>query len=70
MPEYVWRIGDVFTNGKYRWSVVSVTGDLAVLQSCDTSWARTRLLTFDEWSDGGKWQLEQQSKVIAPSGGQ
>lgn len=56
---YQWKIGDVFTDGTYRWKVESVSGDRAVLRSCSTSWATTRLLTFDEWREGGRWQLEQ-----------
>jgi hypothetical protein len=54
MNSYRWRIGDVFTNGKYRWKVVEVQGDRAVLQSCSTSWATTRLLTFEEWHEHGR----------------
>lgn len=54
---YQWRIGDVFTDGTYRWKVTSIEGERAVLQSCTTSWATTRLLTFDEWREGGRWQL-------------
>ena len=57
---YEWRIGDVFTDGKHRWKVVSVNADKtkAVLQSCASSWATTIPLTFDEWHDGGRWRLE------------
>lgn len=55
---YQWQLGDVFTNGKYRWFVDSISGDRAVLQSCDTKWARTIYLTVDEWIDGGKWNLD------------
>ncbi len=55
---YTWRRGDVFTNGTYRWRVASIDGDKAVLQSCSTAWATTRPLTFDEWREGGRWQLE------------
>jgi hypothetical protein len=54
---YTWKIGDEFTDGTYRWRVAEISGDKAVLQSCSTSWARTRLLTFDEWREGGRWQL-------------
>ena len=53
---YVWRIGDVFTNGKFQWKVISIDGDKAVLQSCDTLWATTMPLTFNEWREGGRWQ--------------
>jgi hypothetical protein len=54
---YRWQIGDEFTDGQYRWRVDSVEGSKAVLRSCSTSWATTRLLTFDEWREGGRWQL-------------
>ncbi len=54
---YRWRIGDVFTSGTYRWRVDSINGDKAVLRSCSTQWATTRLLTFDEWREGGQWKL-------------
>ena len=55
---YTWRVGDVFVNGEYRWKVDSVHGDRAVLRSCGSSWATTIPLTFDEWREGGRWQLE------------
>lgn len=57
-PRYVWRIGDVFTNGTFRWRVDSVKGDKAVLRSCASDWATTIPLTFNEWREGGRWQLE------------
>jgi len=56
-PTYQWRIGDVFTNGQYEWKVISIEGAKAVLQSCGSSWATTIPLTFDEWREGGRWQL-------------
>lgn len=58
---YQWRVSDVFTSegGKYRWKVESThEGGTAVLRSCSTSWATTRRLTFNEWREGGRWQLE------------
>lgn len=55
---YRWRVGDVFTNGQYRWAVDRVDGDKAVLRSCGSSWATTIPLTFDEWHENGRWQLE------------
>ena len=58
LAAYQWKVGDVFINGPHRWKVDSVHGDQAVLRSCSTSWATTRLLTFDEWHEGGRWQLE------------
>ncbi len=58
--DYTWRIGDVFTNGTYQWKVDSVHGDKAVLRSCGSSWATTRLLTFDEWHEGHRWTLLQE----------
>jgi hypothetical protein len=60
---YQWKVGDVFTNGTNRWKVDSVSGDKAVMRSCSTSLATTRLLTFDEWRKGGRWQLEQLETV-------
>ncbi len=54
---YEWRIGDVFTDGTYRWKVESIHGEMAVLRSCSTAWATTRPLTFDEWREGGRWKL-------------
>lgn len=62
MTSYQWKIGDVFTNGEYRWKVVEVVGERAVLQSCSTSWATTNLLTYNEWREGGKWKLEQSTE--------
>jgi len=56
---YRWRIDDVFTNGRYRWKVISIEGEKAILRSCGASWATTRPLTFDEWHEGGRWQLVQ-----------
>ncbi len=59
---YSWRLGDVFTNGTYRWEVVDIFGDRAKLQSLTTEWARTIYLTYDEWqdhlTDRPKWTLE------------
>jgi hypothetical protein len=60
MP-YVWKIGDVFTNGEYRWRVESVHGERAVLRSCTTAWACTILLTYAEWMAGNKWRLETEA---------
>jgi hypothetical protein len=57
--DYRWRVGDVFTNGYYRWVVDAVDGDRAVLRSCSSSWATTVPLTFREWREGGRWQLER-----------
>lgn len=59
MTDYTWKIGDVFTDGTHRWKVDSIVGDKAVLRSCSSSWATTRLLTFDEWREGGRWQLAE-----------
>lgn len=53
-PPYTWRIGDVFTNGQYRWKVIEIHGERAVLQSCSTDWAKTRPLTCDEWHEHGR----------------
>ena len=58
MSDYKWKVGDVFTDGKYRWRVDSVEGERAVLRSCGSSWATTIPLTFAEWREGGRWQLE------------
>lgn len=58
MSAYTWRVGDVFTNGTYQWRVISIDGDRAVLQSTTSKWATTIPLTFDEWREGGRWQLE------------
>jgi hypothetical protein len=55
---YTWRVGDVFTDGTHRWAVDSVHGEKAILRSCGSSWATTTLLTFSEWSEGGRWRLE------------
>jgi hypothetical protein len=57
---YVWRVGDVFTDGTHRWAVDAVHGGKAILRSCGSSWATTILLTFDEWREGGRWRLEAQ----------
>ncbi len=55
---YRWNIGDVFTDGRgHYWKVDSIRGDKAVLRSCSTSWATTRLLTFAEWHEGHRWKL-------------
>lgn len=51
---YRWRVGDVFTNGQYRWQVIEVHGEKAVLQSCSTYWAKTRPLTVEEWDEHGR----------------
>ena len=58
--KYAWKVGDVFTNGQYRWRVAEVSGDRAILQSCTTKWARTIWLTVDEWMEGSgsDWRLE------------
>lgn len=56
---YVWRIGDVFTNGAHHWKVDAIHGEKAVLRSCGSSWATTIPLTFDEWREGGRWRLEE-----------
>lgn len=58
MSDYRWKVGDVFANGPYRWAVDSIHGDKAVLRSCSSSWATTMPLTFDEWHEAGRWQLE------------
>jgi hypothetical protein len=58
-----WQVGDVFTDGTYRWRVESIQDDKAVLRSCSTSWATTRPLTFVEWREGGRWQLESVNRV-------
>jgi hypothetical protein len=58
MMGYKWKTGDVFTNGTSRWAVDSIDGDKAVMRSCGSSWATTIPLTFDEWREGGRWQLE------------
>jgi hypothetical protein len=57
--EYQWKVGDVFTDGTHRWRVDSIHSDgKAVLRSCSSSWATTIPLTFIEWREGGRWQLE------------
>lgn len=56
MTEYKWRVGDVFENGHARWCVERVVGERAVLCSCASEWATTKLLTFEEWTNGG-WRL-------------
>ena len=58
--QYTWRVGDVFTDGTYRWAVASVHGDKAVMRSCGSSWATTIPLTVIEWHEGGRWRLESQ----------
>lgn len=58
MTDYIWRVGDVFTNGTNRWRVDSVIGDRAVLRSCSSSWATTIPLTYEEWHEGHRWKLE------------
>jgi hypothetical protein len=58
-PDYQWKVGDVFTNGGSRWAVDSIQGDKAVMRSCSSSWATTIPLTFNEWREGGRWQLER-----------
>lgn len=58
MSAYVWKVGDVFTDGKNRWKVDSVQGVKAVLRSCSTDWATTKPLTFNEWREGSRWKLE------------
>jgi hypothetical protein len=55
---YVWKVGDVFVKGQSRWRVESIHRDRAVLRSCSSSWATTRLLTVDEWHEDGRWELE------------
>mgnify|MGYP001600832700 CR=1 FL=1 len=57
---YQWKVGDVFTDGQYRWKVDATQGDKAILRSCGSSWATTMPLTFDEWREGGRWQLAPQ----------
>jgi hypothetical protein len=55
---YVWRVGDVFTDGTHCWRVDSVSGNKAVLRSCGSSWATTIPLTFAEWREDGRWRLD------------
>jgi hypothetical protein len=73
-PPYVWRVGDEFTDGTYRWMVDSIRGERAVLRSCGSSWATTIPLTFSEWREGGRWRLcsGEPSTVVAgsPSSGE
>lgn len=57
IPGYRWRVGDVFESGESRWRVERIEGDKAVLRSCGSSWATTIPLTFNEWHEGGRWQL-------------
>jgi hypothetical protein len=47
-----WQVGDVFTDGTYRWRVESIQDDKAVLRSCSTSWATTRPLNGVKAADG------------------
>ena len=63
MTDYKWRVGDVFTDGTYRWAVDLVQGEKAVLRSCSSSWATTILLTFSEWHEGGRWRLEAVRRI-------
>lgn len=64
--DYRWRVGDVFTDGTYRWEVESLhEGDTAVLRSCSTSWASTRRLTYPEWHEGHRWTLEQPAEGVS-----
>lgn len=58
LTPYVFRVGDVFTNGTHRWAVDSIHGEKAILRSCGSSWVTTIPLTFSEWREGGRWQLE------------
>lgn len=55
---YLWRVGDVFTDGTHRWTVDSVHGEKAILRSCGSSWTTTIPLAFSEWREGGRWRLE------------
>jgi hypothetical protein len=64
--EYQWKVGDVFTNGTYRWKVITIDGEKAVLQSCGSSWATTMPLTFDDWREGGRWQLIEKELADVP----
>lgn len=66
--DYTWRVGDVFTNGNYRWAVDSIDGEKAVLRSCGSSWATTKPLTVDEWHEGGRWKLVTSAKQVLPNG--
>lgn len=59
VSDYKWRVGDVFTDGEHQWAVDRIVdGERAVLRSCGSSWATTIPLTFIEWREGGRWQLE------------
>jgi len=57
---YVWRVGDVFTDGTYHWAVDSIHGEKAILRSRGSSWATTIPLTFSEWREGGRWKLSSE----------
>lgn len=57
MTEYAWKVGDVFTNGKHRWTVISVHGDRAVLEG-SAPWVKTMMLTYAEWNGDGRWTVE------------
>jgi len=61
--QYLWRVGDIFTDGTHRWAVDSVHGEKAILRSCSSSWATTIPLTFSEWREGGRWRLEAAAAV-------
>lgn len=67
---YRWRIGDVFTNGTYRWRVEHISDDKAVLRSCSSAWATTVPLTFAEWHEGHRWRLEENEPVADPAPGE
>lgn len=56
MNGYTWKVGDVFTDGQYRWTVVRVHGDRAVLEG-SSYWVKTNYLTYDEWNGDGRWKL-------------
>lgn len=60
---YRWRVGDVFTDGKYEWRVDSIYGEKAVLRSCGSSWATTVPLTLTEWHKDGLWKLKLGSEA-------
>lgn len=66
MSGYTWRIGDVFTDGTSRWQVVSIDDHderLAVLKSLQSKRASTVPITFEDFREGGKWQLERKAAV-------
>lgn len=63
MKKYQWRRGDEFTDGKYRWKVDMIMGDKAILRSCTSEWATTRLLTYPEWHEGHRWKLVARGDV-------